>query len=461
MTVIADVPTQTSQSWRNHGLALSALILLIAIEFHDALRAALTVWWVSPTYSHCFLIIPIAAWLTWERRAALRKIRPSIAPHVLWLIPPLLLVWWLGELSAINEVRQYAIVAIAQVAIVAMLGFQVLRIIWFPVFFLLFLVPTGEYLIAPMQRFAAQFVDISLNLLRIPHYTEGTTFELTNGRFEIAEACAGLRFLVATVTLGILFSYLMYRKVYKILLFLIASVTVPLIGNGLRCVGIILLAHFTNNEYGAGADHIVYGWGFNVAILMLLIFLGSLFRDNVPDPSTVQVSGPYRRDNLPALALVMVTAATMISVGPAFAWWRDSNPVRPNMGAVAQLLHAEGWEEKPVPGDWQPYFPNSDVQMLLSRDSNTPVDLFIGYYARPRAGHTMTSHLNQPWNDRTWHLVKHRRSARAPGTNLCPTAGNHHQLQYRNALGVVGLLGGRRLHPQPFPGQTAAGQGGA
>ena len=40
--------------------------------------------------------------------------------------------------------------------------------IWFPVFFLLFLVPTGEYLIGPMQQFATRFVDIFLNLLGSP-----------------------------------------------------------------------------------------------------------------------------------------------------------------------------------------------------------------------------------------------------------------------------------------------------
>ena len=117
-------------------------------------------------------------------------------------MPVLALIWWMGELAAINEVQQYAVVGLIQAMIVALLGINVIRVIWFPILYLLFLVPTGEYLIAPMQHFATHFVDVCLNLLRIPHYTEGTTFELTNGRFEIAEACAGLRFLIATVTLG-------------------------------------------------------------------------------------------------------------------------------------------------------------------------------------------------------------------------------------------------------------------
>jgi len=168
----------------------------------------------------------------------------------------------------------------------------VVRMIWFPVFYLLALVPTGEYLIVPMQNFAAHFTDIGLNLLGVTFYRQGTLFELTSGRYEIAEACAGLRFLIATVTLGVLFAYMMFRKIYKIALFLLACVAVPLIGNGLRCIGIIMIAYLSGNEYGAGADHIVYGWGFNVAILVVLGAIGYRFRDEFSDHADIRTSPP-------------------------------------------------------------------------------------------------------------------------------------------------------------------------
>lgn len=391
-------------SWRRHGLALAAVAGLIMLEFHDAVRAAIQVWMVSPTYSHCFLILPIAGWLIWEKWGVLRTIRPAVAPRFLWFIPVLLVIWWLGELSAINEVRQYAVIGLLQIAIITLLGVQVLRQIWFPVFFLLFLVPTGEYLITPMQQFATRFVDICLNTLAIPHYTEGTTFELTNGRFEIAEACAGLRFLIATVTLGVLFSYLMYRKTFKIVAFLIACVVVPLVGNGLRCVGIILLAHFTNNEYGAGADHIVYGWGFNVAILLVLIVVGALFRDDVRDEAPKPADAADRKKR-PALLLVGMATALLVSVGPALVLWRDNRSSQTNTAALTSYLQGAGWQDGTEYGPWSPYFPGADAKVLMTRSSVAgapPVDLFIGYYARPRGGHTMTAHLNLPWDEEGW-----------------------------------------------------------
>ncbi len=391
-----------SHAWRNHLLALGMLLILILLDFHQAVSAAVTVWMVSPTYSHCFLILPIVGWLIWEKRDVLRAMQPALEPRALLLFPPLVALWWLGQLSAVNEVMQYAVVGLMQVTIIVLLGPKVVRQIWFPIFFLLALVPTGEYLTGPMQQFATRFVDIALNLFGIPHYTEGTIFELTNGRYEIAEACAGLRFLIATVTLSVLFAYLSYRRIYKIVLFLLASVVIPLIGNSLRCLFIILLAHFTSNEYGAGADHIIYGWGFNVAILLAVLFVGSLFRDEPGAPSPPG-KGTGRPANAPvSVALVALIAAVLVSAGPAWALWQDRGSVGLDKNVVLRALRPAGWQERVSADNWRPYFPEADVQILEERGDAEPVNLFIGYYARPKGGHTVTAGPNRSWDDKLW-----------------------------------------------------------
>src|SRR4029077_1289390 len=227
-------------------------------------------------------------------------------------------------------------------AIASMLGLRIYKLIWFPALYLFFLVPTGQYLIEPMQHFAVRFTDVSLSLLHVPHHREGTVFELTTGSFEIAEACAGLRFLIATVALGVLFAHMMFRKWYKIGLFLVACVVVPLIGNGLRIVGIILLAHFTSNAYGVGADHLVYGWGFNVAILLVLFFLGSLFRDPpvVHKPANAT---PEKPDTIQKITAVFLAAALLMSLGPAFAWWHEHRVNAPLVSSLTRPLSIAGW----------------------------------------------------------------------------------------------------------------------
>lgn len=394
----------TAKAWLRHGVALVGLLLLTLIAFRSSVVAAVTVWEVSPTYSHCFLILPIVLWLIWEKRPALESVSPTLTPLALIVVPVLTLIWWIGELAAINEVQQYAVVMIMQAMIIALLGLPVVRIIWFPVFYLLALVPTGEYLIVPMQNFAAHFTDIGLSLLGVTFYREGTLFELTSGRYEIAEACAGLRFLIATVTLGVLFAYMMFRKIYKIALFLLACVAVPLIGNGLRCIGIIMIAYLSGNEYGAGADHIVYGWGFNVAILVVLGAVGYLFRDEFSDKTVVQ---PSSAASPKKLASVTALAALLLSTGPALSWWHNNYFTPPDMTAIARPFQPGSWSLGAASTSWRPEFSGADTQAAASiwDGGGLPVDLYLGYYARPRPGHSMTAHINRFWEGEAWTLA--------------------------------------------------------
>ena len=403
-STVAAIRSPARQSWLEHGAALALLILLTLVGFHDAIGAAVQVWWVSPTYSHCFLIIPISAWLAWEKRRQLSQLEPAVEPRALWLLLPILFVWWVGELSTINEARQLAVIGLVQILIVAMLGLDVYRAIWFPALYLFFLVPTGEYLIGPMQQFATRFTEVSLNLLGVPHFTQGTLIELTNGKFEIAEACAGLRFLIATVALGVLFAYMMFRRWYKIVIFLVSCVVVPLVGNGLRIVGIILLAHYSDNKYGAGADHIVYGWGFNVAILIFLFLLGSLFRDSF-DEADFKIGVNKKHDSRKETAIVFLSAALLLSIGPATAYWHDGRAIAPDIAGLRAPLRLNSWQVSPPSGMWRPDFPGIDSDWAVSMSSESeamPVDLYVGYYARARTGHSLTAHLNKLWNDATW-----------------------------------------------------------
>jgi exosortase A len=402
------------KAWHAHGAALAALTFLILFAFRSDVFEMIQVWWIYPTYSHAFLILPISLWLVWEKRARLRELRPVTEPLALFAVPVTLFVWWLGELSTINELKQFAIVGLMVIAIFAILGRQVFKLIWFPVLYLLFLVPTGQYLIAPMQRFATAFADYGLKVLNIPHYTHGTFIELTNGAFEIAEACAGLRFMIATVALGVIFAYITYRKWHKIALFLLACSVVPLIGNALRVLGIILLAHFTNNKYGAGVDHVVYGWGFNIAILLVLFLAGSFFRDPIEEP---KISGPFPTtpDGPARLWGVVATAAILIVAMPALASWREDNAPAADIAALSKPMSLHGWHMVEGIGDWKPDYSGmaANLNMSLAPDgpiTTPPVDLYVAYYAQSRVGHALTAHISHLWNLKTMTLLSSRQA---------------------------------------------------
>lgn len=335
---------------------------------------------------------------------------PVTFPLALLAIPPILLVWLGADFATITEIRQFAVVALLEVAIIAILGLRIFRVVLFPALYLFFLVPFGQYLIPPMQNFATWFTDTGLSLLQVPHFTEGTTIELTNGRFEIAEACAGLRFLIATVALGVLFARLSYRRSRKRLLFLAACVVIPLIGNGLRCLGIIELAHLTNNRVATGADHLVYGWIFNTAILLVLLVIGLRFRDPVISGLDVPESPPHIAFSYGPLMIVALASVLIAAVGPAFADWHERQPIAAHPEKITSRFDLSGWTET-LNSVWHPDYGDADIELmnrlLPGKPANTvPIDVAIAYYARNRDGRSLLAARHQPWDPDSWHLVE-------------------------------------------------------
>jgi exosortase A len=408
-------------AWMLHLSALGALLLALIGLYWNSVAAAVTVWWVSPTFSHCFLIIPVSAYLIWGKRHELAAMTPAVFPRALVLALPVIAGSFVGALASINEIEQLSFIAFAQVLALAILGWQVYRKILFPCLYLFFLVPMGEYLITPLQTFTTWFIDIGLNLLGILHYTEGNLIELANGKYQVAEACAGLRFLIATIAIGTLFAHFTYRKWHKIVLFLIACVIVPIIGNGFRALGIVLLAHFSDNKIAVGVDHLVYGWGFSVLILAALMFLGMRFADDMK-PDEVAETNASLAPQVHRFALTIAAGLVAIALVPGFQAWR-AGAAAVDAAEFSRPPALSGWSVGAVSGDWAPYFVNPDAFLAFAmRDAGPftpPVDVFVDYYGGETEGRNLISSTNKMWNEDVWHpVLQDQVSARIGGENV-------------------------------------------
>lgn len=94
----------------------------------------------------------------------------------------------------------------------------------------------------------------------MPVYIEGLYIFIPQGAFEVAEACSGIRFLISTIVLGLLLAHLLYRDLRLRALLVAAAVSIPIVANGLRAYGIVMIGHWFGMEQAAGTDHIVYGF---------------------------------------------------------------------------------------------------------------------------------------------------------------------------------------------------------
>jgi exosortase A len=321
-------PAMLHSRWNTNWPWLPLLLCSVAllVSFRRTFFLMANTWIHSRTYSHCFLILPLFLYLIWDRRKYLRQLKPYPNYGGVPLLAGLNFVWILGNLGEVRFVQELALVSILIAIVWTLFGTVVVRALTFPLLFLFFAVPFGTSLIKPLQDFTAWFVIHALTISHIPAVLENHTISLPNGVWAVAEACSGIRFLLTSLVLGTVFSFLMYRSPIRRTIFMCASVIVPVIGNGLRAYGIITLAYVTNNRLAAGVDHIVYGGVFVVLIQLLLMVVGLRWRQSQePVYNTTHSDEAAKReeqDQLPKLR-VFVGATSLVIIlvitAPVFA----------------------------------------------------------------------------------------------------------------------------------------------
>ncbi len=318
-----------TRPWRQTFALLALGVLLFGIAFSHEAIAAIHVWLVSTAYNHCWLILPIAAYLAWERRAGLAHLTPSAELRAALLAIPFALGWLMANRLGIMEGRQLAAMALLQCLILGVIG---RRAYWYfraPLWYLFFLVPFGGFLVAPLQHFTAVFAADGLSLLGIAHYLHGTTIEISAGAFRIAQACAGLRFLIAAIAFAVLYALVIFRSTGRRLIFIAVCLVVPVIANGFRALGIIWLGYAEGSAKAAATDHVLYGYIFFSIVLLIIILLGLPFREDhappqlPPDTESMVASHPTSAPTQPpsqpkaritaALAVLAISLAAPIT----------------------------------------------------------------------------------------------------------------------------------------------------
>ena len=97
-------------------------------------------------------------------------------------------------------------------AVPTALGTGVARAILFPLMFLFFSVPFGEFMVPRMMDWTANFVVWALQVTGVPVHREGLQFVIPSGNWAVIDECSGIRYLMASFMVGALFAYLNYRS---------------------------------------------------------------------------------------------------------------------------------------------------------------------------------------------------------------------------------------------------------
>jgi exosortase len=170
--------------------------------------------------------------------------------------------------------------AMLWILVLTVFGERVCRAMTAPLAYLVFLVPFGAFTTPALQDVTAWMIELGLRFWGISYYRDGLLIQTTAGLFHVAEACAGLRFLIAALAFGALYAFVLFRSPGRRILVMVLALVVPVVSNGIRALGIVVIAEYLGSADAAAADHVIYGWGFFSAVLLLLTLAGLPFRED-------------------------------------------------------------------------------------------------------------------------------------------------------------------------------------
>jgi exosortase/archaeosortase family protein len=284
-----------------------------------------------------------------------------------------------------------------------------------------------------------------LDLTKVPALLEGRIITIPGGRWEVAEACSGIRYLLATVTIGFVYAAITYRTWRRRLAFLVASVLIPILANGLRVYGIILTDYLGGTRIARSADHILAGWLFLSIVTVLLFTVGMRWREEAPKVPSKDFSseGEFTRhaslekkapNSVSRLILFAVVALALASAAPLAAtlFSQKSDTTNPNLRAPSVSLP---WS--PTGRDlfgWRPVVlaPNAELLETYEWEGHI-VKLYVAFYESSGKDAKLVSSTDSLFDRFRWQrtgegsseariegkrIRVHQISVRSPGASL-------------------------------------------
>jgi exosortase A len=398
-------------SWRPAMLVMGLLLAWVFFLYRDTGMSMVTIWERSETFAHGFLVPPIAMWLIWRQRQAIAAHSPQSAFWVLLPVAGVAFLWLLGELVSVNAVTQLGLVALVVLSVPAIFGLPVARQILFPLGFLFFAVPIGDFVMPQLMEWTADFTVFAVRLSGVPVYREGLQFVIPSGTWSVVEACSGVRYLIASITVGTLFAYLNYQSTKRRLLFILVSILVPIVANWLRAYMIVMLGHLSGNKLATGVDHLIYGWVFFGVVIMLMFLVGSRWSEpeSIAAPPGSRAMAHLGSKGTARLWLASACFAAIAAMPHAALWAINQGESTAPVSLTPPPMLAAGWQvSASATKAFEPSFKNPSAAINSTySNQGASVGMYLGYYRHQGYDRKLVSSSNVlvNSNDPQWAQV--------------------------------------------------------
>ena len=279
-----------SSERRVFPIASSLACVLVCVTYWSPVRDMYLNWSLADSYySHGFLIAPISLYFVWAKRGALRALdaserRPSALGYPFVVGAALLLL--AGDFLSFSVFQQLSFVPMVAGITLLLLGNEATKILWFPIAFLLLMIPIPasitQSLVFDLKIFAADSAVGLARLFTLPIVREGSYIYFKDDALLVGNVCGGLRSLIALFAVGALMAHVSRTRLWARVSVLAMSVPIAIVANIARIFVLSIVAYFWGSDVAAGLFHDVSGILIFVVAFALFFSLESLLRRLAP-----------------------------------------------------------------------------------------------------------------------------------------------------------------------------------
>ncbi|MBU4477905.1 MAG: exosortase/archaeosortase family protein [Candidatus Omnitrophica bacterium] len=251
-------------------LKTSIIIILLGIIYYPMFCWVWERWNATESYySHGPLIIITSLFIVWVKKKELKKLELQPSNWGIVLVALGLLLHLSGIWAGVYFVSGFSFILAITGLIMYFFGKRILKEIWFPVTFLLFMVPLPLVIISDitfkMKMFATHGAVLALNKIGITSIQEGSTIKMPYSYLIVEGQCSGLKYLISLLAFGAAFAYLIRKNIAVRWMLFLSSIPIALLANIFR----IVLMGWVSDVFGMEAAH---GWFHDFSGFLLFFF---------------------------------------------------------------------------------------------------------------------------------------------------------------------------------------------
>ena len=257
---------------------LLGLAALFGPTFHDLFTGA----WIGEEQGHGPIIFFLAIWLIWRKWPDAMALSNPPKPHWAgWVVLAMgLVLYLLGRSQKILMFEVGSIIVVLAAVVLLKLGGRALRLLWFPFFFMLFMVPLPSELVAavtmPMKMAVSWVTEHILFAAGYPISRSGVVLQIGQYQLLVADACAGLQTLLTLEALGLFYLNLMrHPSAFRNIALALLIVPISFTANVIRVITLTLITFHYGDAAGQGFLHGFAGMVLFVTALIMILAVDS------------------------------------------------------------------------------------------------------------------------------------------------------------------------------------------